>query len=72
MAKKIKKIEKNEKPKVKLIGQDGNVFNLIAICKKALCKNGLVVKAKEMEERIFKSKSYDDALSIMSDYLSIE
>lgn len=57
-----------KKPQAKLIGQDGNVFNLMGICSQALKKAGQRDKVKEMQERIFKS---DEALSIMSDYCEL-
>lgn len=60
-----------KKPTAKLVGQDGNVFNLIGICSKALKKAGMQDKAKEMAERCFQAKSYDEALQIMSDYCDL-
>ena len=63
---------KNNKPKVKLIGQDGNVFNLIGICSRALKNAGQKEKAKEMSEKIFKCGSYSEALSIMMEYCDVE
>ena len=60
------------KPIVNLIGQDGNVFNLIGICSKALKGAGQHEQAKEMTEKIFKSKSYDEALTIMQDYCEVQ
>ena len=54
----------------KIIGADGNVFNLIAICQRALRKNGYNKEAKEMQERIYKCKNYDEALNIMMDYVN--
>jgi len=59
------------KPKVKLTGQDGNVFNLVAICSKALKSNGQKDQIDQMKNRIVSSKSYDEALSIMADYCEI-
>jgi len=61
--------EKKKKPKVKLVGENGNVFNLMGICQKALRKEGLNDEAKEMVDRIFHSGSYDEALSIMCEYV---
>ena len=61
-----------EKPRVKLTGENGNVFNLIAICSKALKEAGQADKAKEMGEKIFKCGSYDKALAIMMDYCEVE
>ena len=62
----------NKKPTAKLVGENGNVFNLIAICKKALEKAGQHEKAKEMQNKIFGSGSYDEALAIMMDYCEVE
>ena len=60
------------KPICKLIGQDGNIFNLINIVSKVLKNNDLHDKAKEMTDRIFNSRSYNEALRIISEYVEIE
>jgi len=60
------------KPTCKLIGQDGNIFNLINIVSKVLKNNDLHDKAKEMTDRIFNSRSYNEALRIISEYVEIE
>jgi hypothetical protein len=39
-----------KKPRCKLIGQDGNVFNLIGIARRTLSRAGQDDKAKEMSE----------------------
>jgi len=57
-----------EKPKAKVLGQDGNVFNLIAICSTSLKRAGQNEQAEQMRKRVFASNSYDEALCIMSDY----
>lgn len=36
------------KPKVKLVGQDGNIFNILGIASRALKKAGYTDEAKEM------------------------
>lgn len=59
------------KPVVQLIGQDGNVFNLVGICSRALKKAGRFEEAKAMQERVFKAGSYSEALSIMGEYVEI-
>lgn len=63
--------EKTEtkKPKAKLIGADSNVFVLVGVCSSALKKAGLADQAKEMTERVFDSDSFDEALSIMTEYV---
>jgi len=61
------------KPKAKLIGENGNVFNLIGICRKALTNAGKFDEAQEMQERIMlTAKSYEEALNIMGEYCDIE
>ena len=60
------------KPKVKLIGEDGNIFKLVGIASRALDKAGLKDKSEEMTEKIFASKSYNDALNIIREYCEIQ
>lgn len=61
-----------DKPTVQLSGQDGNVFNLIAICSKALKRAGLEDQAKEMTNKAMNSGSYDEALQIMMQYCNVK
>lgn len=60
------------KPKAKVIGENGNVFNLLAICTLALKRNGQRDKVKEITEKVFASQSYDEALTIMGEYCELE
>lgn len=60
-----------KKPKVKLTGNDGNVFNLVGICAKALRLDGQADKAEEMTTKVFGASSYDEALVIMGEYCEI-
>jgi len=61
------------KPKAQLSGQDGNVFNLMAIASKALKKAGMADKSTEMIRKITdEAKSYDEVLRIMSEYCELE
>jgi len=62
----------NLKPVAKVIGEDGNVFNLIGICMKALKRAGQPEKAKEMQEKIFAAGSYEEALNIMGEYCDLQ
>ncbi len=62
-------LEKKDKPVAPIIGADGNVFNLIGICSRALKDAGYSDKAKEMTNRITNSHSYDEALAIMQEYI---
>lgn len=60
-----------EKPKCALIGQDGNIFNLVGIASRTLKQNGMKEEAKEMSNRVFCSHSYDEALNIIGEYVEI-
>jgi hypothetical protein len=58
-------------PEAPIIGQDGNIFNVIGIAARALRENGLRDQAKEMSERAFASGSYDQALGIITEYVNV-
>ena len=62
---------KSQKTKCPLIGQDGNIFNLMGIASRTLRENGLGDQAKEMSSRIMASGSYDEALCIIGEYVEI-
>ena len=57
------------KPKVQLVGQDGNVFNLLGICTRALKRADQYEEAAELQKRVMSCSSYDEALVIMLDYV---
>ena len=64
--------EEKEKPKCALIGQDGNIFNLMGIASRTLKRNNQNEESKEMINRITTTaKSYDEALFIISEYVEI-
>lgn len=53
-----------------IINADGNIFNLMGISSRALKENGYDEEAKEMMDRIQKSHSYDETLSIITEYIN--
>ena len=59
------------KPDCELIGQDGNIFNLMGIASHTLKQNGMADEAKEMCSRVTSSGSYCEALNIIGDYVNI-
>lgn len=59
------------KPDCKLIGEDGNIYNLMGLAARTLRKNGLTEQATEMTERITACGSYDEALCIIGEYVNI-
>ena len=60
------------KPRCKLVGENGNIFNLMGIVSRTLKEAGLEEQAAEMRDRIFKSESYDRALQIIMEYVEVE
>ena len=65
------KASEQKKPDCKLIGEDGNIFNLMGIASRTLRQNGMVEQAVEMRDRICASGSYGEALCIIGDYVNI-
>lgn len=61
----------SRKPDCPLIGADGNIFNLIGIASRTLRRNGQNEQAKEMQDRVFSSSSYEEALCIIGEYVNI-
>ena len=61
----------NPKPRVKLSGQNGNVFNLLGLCNNVLRSSGNSQYVEELNKQVFRSHSYDEALAIMADYCEI-
>ena len=64
MEKEFKKVD------APIIGANGNVYNLILICREALKSNGYVKEAYELLKRVTNSHSYDEALQIMMEYVN--
>lgn len=64
--------EESAKPDCALIGQDGNIFNLMGIASRTLRQNGMADKATEMCERINSTaEDYYQALGIIGEYVNI-
>ena len=64
--------KQRQKPDCPLIGQDGNIFNLMGIAARTLRQNGMADEAKEMQSRITETaQSYGEALNIIGEYVSI-
>ena len=63
-----------KKPTCKLIGANGNIFNLLGIASRALTENDLISQAEEMKYRIISGEagSYAEALHIIMEYVEIE
>ena len=66
-------IQEQQKPDCQLIGEDGNIFNLIGIAARTLRQNGLDTQAEEMRERIMGGEcgDYSAALNVIGEYVNI-
>ena len=65
-------IAEKKKPDCPLIGQDGNVFNLIGIVSQTLRRAGMSEQATEMSSRIeTEAHNYNEALCIIMEYVNV-
>lgn len=62
----------SKKPKCKLIGEDGNIFFILGKVSRTLKENEKADQAKECSSRVMASKSYDEALQIIMEYVDVE
>ena len=67
-----KLLNRPKKPKMQLIGQDGNIFAIMGRASRLLKSSGQGDKAKEMRDRVMSCDSYQKALRIVSEYVETE
>lgn len=60
------------KPKMKLLGEDGNIFAILGRARRLLRESGQSEQATEMTNRVHGSGSYEKALMIISEYVETE
>ena len=60
------------RPKMRLCGMDGNIFAILGNASRLLRRDGQADRTKEMADRVFASGSYEQALSIISEYVETE
>ena len=60
-----------KKPECKLVGENGNIFNLLGAVIETLKKAGMNKEVKEVKIKIFTADNYSEALSIISEYVEI-
>jgi hypothetical protein len=61
--------EKN-RPMCPIIGANGNIFNILGIASRTLKNNDMEDAAKEMYSRVTSSGSYEEALAIITEYIT--
>ena len=59
------------KPECKMIGENGNIFNLMGLASRALKRCGMDDEAAEMRGRVMASGSYDEALCVIDEYVEV-
>ena len=65
-------MNKNNKPKVELIGEDGNAFNVLGICLRVAKKeNWSKEKIDEFKTKAM-SGDYDNLLMVVSEFFDIQ
>lgn len=63
-------MDEQKKPRCKLVGENGNIFNLMGIASRALIAEGMDKESDAMLDEINKNaKSYDEALQIIMKYV---
>lgn len=61
-----------EKPRMELIGHDGNIFSIMGRASFLLQMAGMDAENKEMVDRVTSCEDYNKALSIISEYVETE
>ena len=64
--------QKPLRPKLKLLGHDGNIFSILGDAARLLKRAGMSEQANEMADRVYKSGNYYKALGIISEYVETE
>ena len=62
----------SKKPKMKLLGEDGNIYAVLGRAGRMLREAGLEGQVPEMIERVKASGNYYKALNIISEYVDTE
>ena len=63
---------KPQKPRMELLGQDGNIFGIMGQASRLLKRAGMKEQADEMFNRVTACGSYYEALNIISEYVETE
>ncbi|OUO30748.1 hypothetical protein [Flavonifractor sp. An306] len=64
--------QKPVKPKMELLGQDGNIFSIMGTASQLLQMAGMHDQNREMIDRVTSCGDYDQALHIISEYVETE
>ncbi len=59
-----------KRPMSPIIGADGNIFCILGMASRTLKNNGMSDEASEMYSRVTSSGSYEEALGIITEYIT--
>jgi hypothetical protein len=62
----------DKKPKCRLSGMDGNVFNVINLVSLALVKAGLEQDSVDFRTKALSCKTYGDVIAVCFDYVDVK
>ena len=68
----VENLQEIRRPKMRLYGEDGNIFAILGRAARLLRENGQSEQAKEMMDRVCHSDDYYKALRIISEYVETE
>ena len=68
----FKKEQVPQKPRMELLGHDGNIFFIMGDASQLLQRAGMAEQSKEMIERVTSCGDYYKALNIISEYVETE
>lgn len=57
---------------VKLIGENGNIYNLLGIVQRELKRHGMADVAKQLIAEATATHSYEEALAVIMEYVEVE
>lgn len=62
---------KKEKIEFSSSGESGNIYCIIGLAQRALRKQQRITDYNTMRDRVFESKSYADALTVIREYVDL-
>lgn len=62
----------SEKPSCKLLGENGNVFNIMMLVSQCLKKAGRPEQAEKFEKAAVECESYEHVLRLVTEYVEVK
>ena len=57
---------------IKVVGEDGNIFNIMGLAARAMKKAGLEEELKQMVEEASHTQSYEEAICKIGEFVELE